>query len=100
VSTTQTLNFFNTQLSAQIDELLFTPVFKMFTKMKVKKPTFQMIQIDPKNFIVMKETPISKDYDIKNEIGKGGFGSVYKAFEKNIEEMRAVKKIKKKDMDY
>jgi serine/threonine protein kinase len=59
-----------------------------------------MIQIDPKNFIVMKETPISKDYDIKNEIGKGGFGSVYKAFEKNIEEMRAVKKIKKKDMDY
>jgi hypothetical protein len=93
VSTTQTLNFFNTQLSAQIDELLFTPVFKMFTKMKVKKPTFQMIQIDPKNFIVMKETPISKDYDIKNEIGKGGF-------EKNIEEMRAVKKIKKKDMDY
>jgi hypothetical protein len=30
----------------------------------VKKPAFEMIQIDPTKFIVMKKTPITKDYNI------------------------------------
>lgn len=37
-----------------------------------------MIQIDHKKFLRIKESPIIDDYDLGNEIGKGGFGCVYK----------------------
>jgi hypothetical protein len=39
-----------------------------------------MIQIDPTKFIVMKKTPISNDYNLIEQIGKGGFATVYKAW--------------------
>lgn len=38
-----------------------------------------MLQIDLKKFMKMKTTPITEDYEIIKEIGKGGFGSVFKA---------------------
>lgn len=54
-----------------------------------------MIQIDPKRFLRMKETPITQDYEIQQEIGKGGFGSVFRAMDKKTSEVRAIKKISK-----
>lgn len=50
--------------------------------MKVKKPIFEMIQIDHKKFVKTKLSPISMDYDLMNEIGKGGFGCVFRGRDK------------------
>ena len=58
------------------------PVFKVLGRIKVKRPAFEMIQIDHKRFLRMKETPITQDYDIQQEIGKGGFGAVFRATDK------------------
>ena len=63
--------------------------------MKVKRPVFTMIQIDPRKFLKIKETLITDDYEFLNEIGKGSFGSVFKAFNKKSNEVRAIKKINK-----
>ena len=71
------------------------PVFEQFSRMKVKRPVFTMIQIDPRKFLKIKESLITEDYEFLNEIGKGGFGSVFKALKKNSNEIRAIKKINK-----
>jgi calcium-dependent protein kinase len=57
-----------------------------------------MIQIDHKKFLRMKITPISDDYELFNEIGKGGFGSVFKAKDRKTNEVRAIKKINKSSL--
>ncbi len=54
-----------------------------------------MIKIENKRFLKMKTTPITKDYQFCKEIGKGGFGAVYKAKDKKNNEVRAIKKINK-----
>jgi hypothetical protein len=41
---------------------MLKPVFEVFTRMKVKRPVFEMIQIDHKKFLKMKVTPIINDY--------------------------------------
>jgi calcium-dependent protein kinase len=58
-----------------------------------------MIQIDPRKFLRLKDNYITQDYDILNEIGKGGYGSVFMAMNKNSKEIRAVKKINKLALD-
>ena len=46
----------------------------------------------------MKTTNFLKDYEIKKEVGKGGFGSVYKVKSIYTGIYRAAKKIKKTDL--
>lgn len=46
----------------------------------------------------MKKRNFSDDYKILNEIGRGGFGCVYKVVMKNTEIFRAAKKINKKKL--
>ena len=77
-----------------LQEKVLTPVFVAFTRTKVKRPAFEMIQIDLKKFMKMKKTSIYTDYDIICEIGRGGFGCVCKAREKKSKDLRAIKKIK------
>lgn len=43
---------------------MLAPVFDVFTRMKVKRPVFEMIQIDLKKFMKMKQTSIYTDYEI------------------------------------
>ena len=59
-----------------------------------------MVQFDPRKFISMKSTPISRDYEILEEIGKGGYGVVYKAQAREDGEARAIKTIKKSLLSY
>lgn len=42
------------------------PVFEQFCRMKVKRPVFNMIQIDPKKFLQMKKSAIADDYEFLN----------------------------------
>lgn len=70
------------KISEKLSEEMLLPVFNLLSRIKVKKPAFEMIQIDHKRFLRMKETPITQDYDIQQEIGKGGFGSVFRAMDK------------------
>ncbi len=58
-----------------------------------------MITIEYNQFIVMKKTPIKKDFDLLKEIGKGSYGQVFKAKENKSGELRAIKKIDKSKLD-
>jgi hypothetical protein len=51
------------------------------------------VQVKWNEFIKMKKKKFSDDYYIITQIGKGGFGSVYKVMMKNGNLLRAAKKI-------
>jgi calcium-dependent protein kinase len=53
------------------------------------------VQVKWNDFIKMKKKKFSDDYYIMTQIGKGGFGSVYKVMMKNGSLLRAAKKIEK-----
>ena len=57
------------------------------------------LAINPEQFIVMRTTDISEDYDILEEIGCGTFGCSYISKEKRSNEKRAIKKIRKDSLD-
>ena len=58
------------------------------------------IKIDRQKVIVkVKQRDITEVYDIGDQIGQGGYGKVYKAIHKESGATRAIKKIKKKNMD-
>jgi hypothetical protein len=46
------------------EENLLAPVFEVLTRIKIKKPTFKMIQIDSKRFLKTKQNSILLDYDL------------------------------------
>jgi serine/threonine protein kinase len=70
----------------------------MSSKQRECRHNFNRIQIDPKQFIVMKTNSILEDYIIDKEIGKGGYGIVYRGTDKVQKEPRAIKKIFKDKM--
>lgn len=55
----------------------------------------ERIRVRWDKFIKMKKRVFSNDYKIINEIGRGGFGCVYKVSMKNTDIQRAAKKINK-----
>jgi calcium-dependent protein kinase len=60
----------------------------------------ESIHFDKSNFIRMKEDNIFDEYDLKNKLGEGAYGCVYKVQQKTTNFLRAVKAIKKKHVDY
>jgi serine/threonine protein kinase len=72
----------------------FTPSFEQ-AGIKVTPPAFHLLEVDRKQFIVMRKTPICNDYELLAEIGKGSFGSVLRAKQRTTGETRAVKRINK-----
>ena len=60
----------------------------------------ESIHFDKSNFIRMKEDNIFDEYDLKNKLGEGAYGCVYKVQQKTTNYLRAVKAIKKKHVDY
>jgi serine/threonine protein kinase len=51
------------------------------------------------SFLKMKEGSFLHDYEVRRELGRGGFGCVYKVKGKFTGIIRAAKKIKKSDLD-
>ena len=62
-----------------------------------KNPT--IIRIDKSDFVRMKEDNIFDEYELKEKLGEGAYGSVYKVQQKFTNYLRAVKAIKKKNVD-
>ena len=60
----------------------------------------EIIHFDKKNFIRMKEDNIFDEYEIKEKLGEGAYGYVYKVTQKTTNYLRAVKAIKKNSVDY
>ena len=58
-----------------------------------------IIRIDKSDFVRMKEDNIFDEYDLKEKLGEGAYGSVYKVQQKHTNYLRAVKAIKKKLVD-
>lgn len=56
---------------------------------------FDNVEVKWNKFIKMKKRNFQEDYKIVNEIGRGGFGCVYKVVMKNGHIQRAAKKINK-----
>ena len=60
----------------------------------------EFIHFDKRDFIRMKEDNIFDEYDLKDKLGEGAYGCVYKVQQKGTNYLRAVKAIKKKNVDY
>ena len=57
------------------------------------------IKFDKGNFVRMKEDNIFDEYELKEKLGEGAYGSVYKVQQKFTNYLRAVKALKKKCVD-
>ena len=60
----------------------------------------EVIHFNKGNFIRMKKDNIFDEYDIKENLGEGAYGCVYKVNQKATNFLRAVKAIKKQSVDY
>ena len=60
----------------------------------------EQIHFDKRDFIRMKEDNIFDEYELKDKLGEGAYGCVYKVQQKTTNFLRAVKAIKKKNVDY
>ena len=60
----------------------------------------EAIHFDKRDFIRMKEDNIFDEYELKDKLGEGAYGCVYKVQQKTTNYLRAVKAIKKKNVDY
>ena len=60
----------------------------------------EAIHFDKSNFIRMKDDNIFDEYELKEKLGEGAYGSVYKVQHKTTNYLRAIKAIKKKHVDY
>ena len=58
-----------------------------------------IIRIDKSDFVRMKEDNIFDEYELKEKLGEGAYGCVYKVQQKYTNYLRAVKAIKKKNVD-
>ena len=58
-----------------------------------------LIRIDKSDFVRMKDDNIFDEYELKEKLGEGAYGSVYKVQQKYTNYLRAVKAIKKKYVD-
>ena len=58
-----------------------------------------IIRFDKSDFVRMKEDNIFDEYELKEKLGEGAYGSVYKVQQKFTNYLRAVKAIKKKHVD-
>ena len=54
------------------------------------------IKIDKSNFVRIKANNFFDEYDLKEKLGEGSFGTVYKVIQRKTNYLRAVKAIKKK----
>ena len=54
------------------------------------------IRIDKGNFVRLKANNFFDEYDLKEKLGEGSFGTVYKVIQRKTNYLRAVKAIKKK----
>ncbi len=91
------LNLKNTNTSTLMNmgedqSLNFTNIQKNFSK----KNSFHF---DKGNFINMKKRNLFDEYEIVGKLGEGAFGCVYKLFQKKTGFIRAVKVIKKQNID-
>jgi calcium-dependent protein kinase len=66
---------------------------------KASAATNALINIDNNQFIQERQGKITKDYQILNLLGKGGFGEVKKVIHKLTGDVRAMKIIKKDLVD-
>ena len=54
------------------------------------------IKIDKSNFVRLKANNFFDEYDLKEKLGEGSFGTVYKVIQRKTNYLRAMKAIKKK----
>ena len=57
------------------------------------------LKIDKGNFVRIKANNFFDEYDLKEKLGEGSFGTVYKVIQRKTNYLRAVKAIKKKYVD-
>ena len=60
----------------------------------------EIIHFDKRDFVRMKKDNIFDEYEIKEKLGEGAYGCVYKVQQKATHFLRAVKAIKKENVDY
>ena len=69
-----------------------------YIKRKTTKKNYSL-KIDKSNFVRIKANNFFDEYDLKEKLGEGSFGSVYKVIQRKTNYLRVVKVIKKKYVD-
>ena len=69
-----------------------------YIKRKTTKKNYS-IKIDKSNFVRLKANNFFDEYDLKEKLGEGSFGTVYKVIQRKTNYLRVVKVIKKKYVD-
>ena len=83
------------------------PASEQYMNIETKAGTFcastlkkkKTIKIDKGDFVRLKADNFFDEYDLKEKLGEGAYGSVYKVIQKKTNYLRAVKAIKKKNVD-
>ena len=57
------------------------------------------LKIDKGDFVRLKADNFFDEYELKEKLGEGGYGCVYKVIQKKTNYLRAVKAIKKRNVD-
>ena len=83
------------------------PPSEQYRNIETKADTFKpgtfknkkTLKIYKGDFVRMKADNFFDEYELKEKLGEGGYGSVYKVHQKTTNYLRAVKAIKKKNVD-
>ncbi len=83
------------------------PIYDQYMNIETKVGTFggnnfikkKTIKIDKGDFVRIKADNFFEEYELKEKLGEGSYGCVYKVIQKKTNYLRAVKAIKKKNVD-
>ena len=78
---------------------LISNSFNSKTPSNQKNQNKSSLKIEKSQFIKMKSKSLFSEYEIQEKLGEGTYGCVYKVLQKTTSFLRAVKAIKRKNVD-
>ena len=97
MSTQENYAHLNVDISPELDQYM-----NCETKAETIGETFKKkktIKVDKGDFIRIKADIFFDEYELKEKLGEGGYSCVYKVLQRKTNYLRAVKAIKKKNVD-
>ena len=98
-NSTANINNLNTLSQESNLKILYNEKLISYNNNNEKLKKSISLRIDKSNFIIMKSKSLFDEYEIKEKLGEGAYGCVYKVTQKSTNFLRAVKAIERKHID-